>query len=72
MHNYIGINDSTTVREFSQNYYIPKPNKCSWSEDDRYCVLVKWEDFVLVPNSYIELAFNKRALPIANYTRVRP
>lgn len=72
MHNYIGINDSTVVSEFSYNYYIPKPGKCSWTEDDRFCVLTKWEDFIIAPNSYIELAFEKRNKDISNYTRVRP
>ena len=31
VHNYVALNDSTVIREFSYNYYIPKPNKCSWS-----------------------------------------
>jgi hypothetical protein len=71
-HNYIGLNDSTVIKEFSYNYFIPKSNKCSWLEDDRFCVLVKWEDFIQTPNRYIEEAFNKRAADISNYTRVRP
>lgn len=71
-HNYVGLNDSTVVKEFSYNYYIPKQNKCSWSEEDRFCVLAKWEDFVVSPNDYIELAFSKRESEIANHTRVRP
>lgn len=71
-HNYIGINDSSVIKEFSYNYYIPKPNKCSWSENDRFCVLVKWEDFIQNPNDYIEQAFNKRFANISNETRVRP
>lgn len=44
-HNIVCINDSTVVKEFSYNYYIPKDG-CSWSEEDRFCVLVKWSDFV--------------------------
>lgn len=71
-HNYVGINDSTVIKEFSHNYYIPKLNKCSWSEEDRFCVLVKWENFIQNPNYYIEQAFNKRSDDISNYTRVRP
>lgn len=70
-HNYVNINDSTTIKEFSYNYYIPT-SKCAWSEDDRYCVLVKWDDFVLYPNVYIDMAFNKRSHPIADKTRVYP
>jgi hypothetical protein len=71
-HNFVGINDSTVVKEFSYNYYIPRPNKCSWSEEDRYCVLIKWEDFISNPENYIEKAFQKRNSDIANFTRVRP
>lgn len=70
-HNYVNINDSTTIKEFSYNYYIPT-SKCAWSEDDRYCVLVKWDDFVLYPNVYIDMAFDKRSHPIAEKTRVYP
>jgi len=68
---YININDTTTVKEFNQNYYIPHA-KCHYSEDDRYCVLVKWEDFVNNPNEYIEQAFSKREHAIANKVKVRP
>lgn len=71
MHNYIGINDSTVVTEFSYNYYIPNGN-CSWSENDRFCILCKWTDFIVSPEHYIELAFQKRSNEIANKTRVYP
>lgn len=71
-HNFVAINDSTTIKEFSYNYYIPKDNKCSWAEDDRYCVLVKWDDFAADPNKYIDKAFDKRSLPIAEKTKVYP
>lgn len=70
-HNYVYVNDSTTIKEFSYNYYIPN-NKCSWSEDDRFCVLVKWDEFCLNPEAYIEQAYQKRFHEIAEKTRVRP
>jgi hypothetical protein len=70
-HNYVNLKD-TTVSEFSYNYYIPNGNKCSWSDVDRFCVLVKWEDFVKEPEKYINKAFEKRAHPISEKTRVRP
>lgn len=60
VHNCIRINDNTTITEFNYNYYLPNPKGCGWSEDDRYCVLVKWKDFCNEPNEYIEAAFNKR------------
>jgi hypothetical protein len=70
-HSTVAINDSTAVKEFSYNYFIPN-NKCVWTEDDRYCVLVKWEDFEKDPEKYIEDAFDKRNSPIASKVRVRP
>lgn len=70
-HTYVNINDSTAVTEFSYNYYIPN-NKCAWGEEDRYCVLVKWDGFLSNPEAYVEQAFQKRSSSIAEKTRVRP
>lgn len=70
-HNYVNINERTTIKEFSYNYYLPN-NKCSWNEDDRYCVLVKWDDFITNPENYIEKAFQKRIHPIESITKVKP
>ena len=70
-HNYVYINDSTTIKEFSYNYYIPN-DKCAWTEDDRFCVLVKWDDFIEEPEKYIDQAFDKRSHPISEKTKVRP
>lgn len=72
-HNIVAINENTTIREFSYNYYLPLDNgEHVWSEDDRYCVLVKWEDFIVSPNKYIEQVFNKRTSDIAKKIKVRP
>jgi len=71
VHNLVRINDSTVIREFSYNYYIPN-GKCSHSEDDRYCILVKWDDFSADPNTYIDLAFEKRTAEIASKVKVYP
>ncbi|WP_075343136.1 TIR domain-containing protein [Tenacibaculum agarivorans] len=70
-HNYVYINDETVVKEFSYNYYIPH-NKCAWSENDRYCVLVNWDNFCREPEKYIDQAFNKRHLPISKKIKVYP
>lgn len=70
-HNCVAINDETVIKEFSYNYYIPA-GKCAWSEDDRYCVLVKWDDFTKDPEKYIDQAFDKRKHSIANKVKVRP
>lgn len=69
-HELLTLNDSTVIREFSDNYFImPKPG-CCWSEDDRYCVLTKWEKFVKEPELYIHKAFKKRESKIAEKVTV--
>lgn len=68
-HNHVNLKD-TTISEFSYNYHIPNGNKCSWSEDDRICVLVKWEEFVKAPEDWIQRAFDKQS--ILFQTKVRP
>lgn len=73
-HNHVAINDNTVIKEFSYNYYIPN-NKCAWSVEDRYCVLVKWDDFAIDAKSaekYIDQAFDKRTSAISSKTKVRP
>lgn len=70
-HGLINVNDNTVIKEFSYNYFIPH-GKCCWTEDDRYCVLVKWENFKSDPEKYIHQAFKKREEPIANKVRVYP
>lgn len=72
-HNWVNINNSTTIREFNYNYYLPKSeDKCCWSEEDRYCVLTKWDDFCEDPERYINEAFGKRTSPIATKVKVYP
>jgi MTH538 TIR-like domain (DUF1863) len=63
--------EENTVKEFSYNYFIPN-DKCSWAEEDRYCVLVGWDDFRGKPNDWIGEAFDKRSALIASKTMVRP
>lgn len=70
-HNLVNINDGTVVSEFAHNYYIPH-DKCAHSEDDRYCVLVKWDEFILDPGKWVEEAYLKRTHPIAERVKVRP
>ncbi len=73
VHNYVGINDSIVIKEFSKNYYISgNAKKCCWSEEERYCVLVKWEDFVNAPQTYINKAFNKRRDEVSAKVTVYP
>lgn len=70
-HNYVDINDDTTIREFSCNYYIQPHNGCAYSEDERYCVLVRWDEFIKNPEEYIEQAYAKREAPIREKVRLR-
>jgi len=71
VHNNVNVMD-TTVSEFSYNYYIPNGIKCSWSDAERFCILVKWDDFIVNPDKYIDQAYEKRCNPIAEKTKVRP
>ena len=70
-HNKVVMNDSTVIREFSKNYYIEPHSGCAWSDDERYCVLVKWEDFVSNPEKYVDMAFEKRTSAIADKVKIR-
>ena len=71
-HNLIAITDSTTIKEFNQNYYIEPHSGCAWSDHERYCILVGWDDFIANPEKYIEQAFDKRLDPIAEKVTVYP
>lgn len=71
-HNWVAINDSTVIKEFSTNYYVEPHSGCGWSEDDRYCILVKWDDFEKDPEAYINKAFDKRNSEVAKKVRVYP
>jgi len=72
-HNTVVINDTTVVKEFSFNYYLPNPEKdCCWMENDRYCVLVKYDDFMNEPDVWLDKAFEKRDnQALVNKIRVR-
>ena len=68
-HELIKINDDTTIREFSQNYYLyPIQEGChnAYEEDGRYSVLIKYSEFMNDPNKYIDEAFEKTQQDISN------
>ena len=71
-HDHVEVTDSTTIKEFHRNYHIQPCPSCCWTEDDRYCVLVKWADFKANPQKYINKAFDKRFAPIADKIVVYP
>lgn len=69
-HNYVYINDSTTIREFHENYYLVKKTsgcKGVYTEDGRYCVLVRYSAFMNDPDKYIDQAFSKTEQPISHH-----
>ena len=70
-HRIVNINDDTVIREFSSNYYIKPHEGCAWSEDERYCTLVKWSDFLSKPEKYIDFAYDKRTAEISNMVKIR-
>lgn len=70
IHNWVNINDTTVIREFSENYYITPHEGCAWSESERYCVLAKWDEFIKTPEMYIQNAFDKRSDSIAEKVKV--
>lgn len=68
------VDDSTTVREFSNNYYLkPVEDGCrnAYQEDGRYCVLVSYSDFINTPDIYIDKAFEKSNEEISNHVHWR-
>jgi hypothetical protein len=65
------VDDRTVVKEFSANYFIPN-GSCHWADEDRYCVMVTWNEFLSDPASAIEEAYLKRTAPIAQKVRVFP
>jgi len=71
-HNGVHLNDATTVKEFKYNYYLPNGGKCCHVEEERYCVLTRWDDFYNDPEKYIQQAFNKKTDPIASKVKVYP
>lgn len=71
-HTYIALDDSTVIKEFWRNYYLDDKDECHYTEEDRYCVLARWDDFKKNPNLYIENAFAKRSQDIATKVVVYP
>lgn len=58
--NTVRINSQTVIREFSENYYLsPNCESGHCDESGRFCVLVKYDDFIKNPDKYIDKAFDK-------------
>jgi len=66
------VQKGTTVTEIRYNYCIPN-NRCfPHTEDERYCVLVKWDAFVKSLETWIDIAFANRDQDIAKKVNVYP
>lgn len=70
IHNWVTMSDEIAIREFTANYYITPHTKCAWREEDRYCVLTKWDDFVANPEYFVECAFQKRTSEVAKKVKI--
>lgn len=68
----VNINQNTVIKEFSENYYLdPDCTEGHCNEDGRFCVLVRYDDFMKRPDEYINKAFNKLNEPINNQVHWR-
>lgn len=71
--NIVNINNSTVIREFSENYWL---QNCScggdhYLEKGRFCTLVPYSIFMLDPDKYINEAFAKTRDSIADFVHWR-
>lgn len=65
IHDRINISDETVIKEFSENYWLEKNETgCAYLEDGRFCVLVRYSEFMQDPELYIDQAFQKLSEPI--------
>ena len=65
-HNCVDISDNTVIKEFSANYYLKKDMGCAYSEAGRFCVLVRYSEFMNNPDKYIDMAYDKLNEPICD------
>ena len=65
------LDDSTVIREFGANYFIQPHEGNVWKPSERYCILVKWNEFIENPEIYINQAFDKRFSDIAKKIKIR-
>ena len=67
----VAINDSTVIREFSENYWL-EPTACGhYSEEGRYAVLCTYSEFMENPDLFIDKAYAKTKDPISKRVHFR-
>lgn len=57
--NVVNISPETVIKEFAENYYLDPDNCGHYDESGRFCVLVRYNDFMENPNLYINKAYDK-------------
>lgn len=65
-HQIIKIEDDTVIKEFSANYFLKQDKQCCYTENGRFCVLVRYSEFMNDPDKYIDMAYDKLSQPICN------
>lgn len=61
-HNCVDISDNTVIKEFSANYYLKKDMGCAYSEAGRFCVLVRYSEFMNNPDKYIDICLTNNVI----------
>lgn len=69
----VNVSDETVLREFSENYWLKKNNCGNYSPDGRFCILVRYSDFMNGDNAekYIDWAFEKTNEDISSEVHYR-
>ena len=68
---HVNISDSTVLREFSENYWLVMGACNHYLEEGRFCVLVRYSQFMQDPDKYIEQAYKKLGEPINKQVHYR-
>ena len=64
-HRVIKLNDNNVIKEFSANYYLKSNKKDLCSENESYCVVASFADFMNTPEIFINRAYEKTKEPIS-------
>lgn len=66
-HLALHVFDDVVLHEFFYNYFLPLPAQHDhWADDDRFCELVMWDDFVKTPEQFVERAYAKTQSPVSH------
>lgn len=66
-HVALHVFDDVVLHEFFYNYFLPLPTHHDhWADDDRFCELVAWDEFVKAPEQFVEMAYAKTQSPVSH------